>query len=340
MTDLPAFAEYLTVQGKSDSTVQGYLRDVADFLRTSRKQSGRDITKEDLYHWDGAITARKLAANSRRRYRVSVAAFLAWAARQYGIQNPAQDLRRIREIVKDPKVPHPDDLRDLLHALDETDPVQARDGAMIAFMAATGVRVSELIRCTCGDIKTRPVHNDPAKKLVWTVTVSSKPIGKERIINFGNPAASDDVATRHFGLWYIRKIRAIGSWTGAADYPLFSQAIDNRKRISRQTVADRILAAAKIANRPDLNWLHPHSFRHYYGTYNKINGMDMIELRNYMGHAQSTTTERYIHLGEKITAEAAIKYNPLRDVSAKPSLSAATSSDIVELIRHLVKLEA
>ena len=40
----------------------------------------------------------------------------------------------------------------------------------------------------------------------------------------------------------------------------------------------------------------PHSFRHTFGTYKAEKGVDVFQLRDWLGHKNLTTTQIYVHL--------------------------------------------
>ena len=54
----------------------------------------------------------------------------------------------------------------------------------------------------------------------------------------------------------------------------------------------------------------PHQFRHFYGTYATINGMHIMDLKELMGHANVTTTQRYIHTAHRIEGKI-LKHSPV-----------------------------
>jgi site-specific recombinase XerD len=47
--------------------------------------------------------------------------------------------------------------------------------------------------------------------------------------------------------------------------------------------------------------ISPHQFRHFYGTYSTINGMDIWTLKELMGHSSISTTQRYIHVADRVS---------------------------------------
>jgi integrase/recombinase XerC len=60
--------------------------------------------------------------------------------------------------------------------------------------------------------------------------------------------------------------------------------------------------------------VRPHRLRHTYGTELATAGMDLLVLRELMGHASPETTARYVHLSPQALAA---EYAAARAVSAR-----------------------
>lgn len=50
-----------------------------------------------------------------------------------------------------------------------------------------------------------------------------------------------------------------------------------------------------------------HTLRHFFGTYSYLNGVDIMTLRQLMGHALVETTMRYIHISNVISGDVLSK---------------------------------
>lgn len=165
-----------------------------------------------------------------------------------------------------------------------------RDLAIIAFMYETGCRVQELIDARFGDV----TFKKPS-----TVTLKGK--GKKtRVIPISSNAASImSQYSRHCGI--LRP-----------EQPLFSNRFG--KPLSRSGVAyilNKYFQLARQAN-PDIfiKSIHPHVLRHSKAMHLLENGVNLIYIRDFLGHTSVTTTEIYAkcnpELKRKYILEAAV----------------------------------
>lgn len=324
------FADSLRLKGKSDRTIAAYITDIERFVAEANVQLP-NITRDQLNLWDWSQSARKLAPNTRARYRVSIRVLCDYLAREFDVPSLAHEIGKLKPGQSDPRLPHPDDVQEILHncvKIETRDdgtayenPTHARDCAIFTLLASTGIRLAELQALDCGAIKKRRIEQNGKQILLWSLRIQGvKPRHRERDINFGRADDMQDPVSRHFGLWFLHRIERLGGYTIAARYPLFSVIGDDNHRIAYKSIQNILRQVARRAGRKDIaEWLHPHSLRHFYATYFKANGGDLMVIQRLLGHANITTTQRYVHLGEKVSATELLKSSPLRDVLAKPA---------------------
>lgn len=148
-----------------------------------------------------------------------------------------------------------------------------RDLAMIALMYESGCRVQELIDLKVGDITFRSPN---------TVNIMGKG-RKARVIPISSNAA-DIIKT------YLRSVR-----TCNITDPLFVNRYD--KPLSRAGVSyvlDKYgCMARKIKTELYPSKLHPHILRHSKAMHLLENGVNLIYIRDFLGHSSVTTTEIY-----------------------------------------------
>jgi len=334
----------LRFQDRADATVEKYLRTVNEMLAITQTHPLK-ITRETLYLWDGQLSNRKLDQNSKSNYRSAMRNFLKWLAKEYNVVDLSDDLPVIRQRVSDPLVLHPDDLTHILHNGSKPDstghenPIHLRDVAIVTLLAGTGIRLSECVALNFGSIARRRVTSGKDKQTMFSVRVETAKRGRVNIrtVNFGDPDDPADVVTRHFGLWFMDKIRQIGTYYEARNFPLFADATDPMKRLVPGTIEQRVTAVLKRSGRPDLiKHITPHSFRHFYATWRKAAGGDIFVLQRDLGHSQIMTTERYIHLAEKATGEQALKFSPLLNVKAKPLAADIPKDQFAQIVKILI----
>jgi integrase/recombinase XerD len=85
--------------------------------------------------------------------------------------------------------------------------------------------------------------------------------------------------------------------------------LNNRgKSITRVMVYTIVKKAAVLAN---INKnISPHTLRHSYATHLVENGADIQLVQHMMGHANITTTERYIHMSQRHLKDVITKFHP------------------------------
>ena len=78
---------------------------------------------------------------------------------------------------------------------------------------------------------------------------------------------------------------------------------DSRGSLDRHLIGRIVHRIGRAAGVPGV---HPHRLRHTYGTELAAAGIDLLALRQLMGHASPETTARYVHLSaEHLAAEYA-----------------------------------
>ena len=92
------------------------------------------------------------------------------------------------------------------------------------------------------------------------------------------------------------------------------------------------LIITKAAAKAGIKHLHAHLFRHYYGTYSVLNGVNLIALKSLMGHKTVQTTERYVHIADRINHS--YKHQPTAGIQLPKALEGAT-----RLHKEVVKRE-
>lgn len=330
MRDIAEFHDYLVTKGAAELTCRAYTADVAQFLQFADKPA-HAVTREDIFQWDLTLALRHMDIKTRSRKHASLKKFFGFLERSRNLPNPAEGIETLKRTKSDPLILHPDELQQILHAQDEHKAIQARDGALIAFLAATGVRREELHMLNCGDVRPRQIRDKREIRFVWQAQVKSvKPRGRMRIVNFGNLSAEHDVASRHFGAWFILRVTDLGGYSAAAKFPLFpatepvGKGIRRYKctsRLSTQAINNRVKYAVRRTGNKLLDFVSPHTLRHFYATQCVAAGMDIKTLSHYLGHTSIGSTEHYVHLVEKMLATQATRFNPLANVAAKPSLA-------------------
>ena len=307
------YLNYLSsTKGKSDLTIQGYALDIQIFFRFLKLRRGlvsadtafdsidvhdvdldliRSVRLEDAYAFlaycqrtrsnDTAARARKAVA-IKRFYR-----YLSLDQR-YLERNPLQELESPKIKRSLPKYLTLEQSLDLLQCVDGKN--RERDYCILALFLNCGLRVSELVSLNLTDIR----RDD-------TLRVVGKG-NKERTV-YLNPTCTSS----------IRRYLQVRPADGLEDRnALFISR--NRRRISVravQNVVDKFLKKAGL----DGQGYSAHKLRHTAATLMYQHGdVDVLLLKEILGHENLSTTEIYTHIVDSQLREA-MQQNPLANLS-------------------------
>jgi integrase/recombinase XerD len=187
-------------------------------------------------------------------------------------QDPIELLRSPQIVRKLPSLLSGDEVLRLLAAPDLTEPRGIRDAAMLHTMYAAGLRVSELVGLSLGDLHVEQGY----------LTAFGKG-RKRRIVPLGAPACA--ALTR-----YLDDVR--GRWASSTEKHVFVGA--HGHGLTRQQFWNLIRAygaAAGITKR-----LTPHMLRHSFATHLLEGGADLRVVQTMLGHADIGTTQIYTHV--------------------------------------------
>ncbi|MCB1061202.1 MAG: tyrosine-type recombinase/integrase [Calditrichaeota bacterium] len=315
---LTLFENHLRLEGRAPSTIKGYLRDTADFFRIIGLEDPEKLTLDHVQRWDDHI-AKKNKPATRARYRNSIRSFIGYGQTHGFIPDIGGGLKPIFVPQHMPKMPTREEWLMIMdaHKLDAPHPIEFRDCAVICFLGLVGARRSEVALVNMGDISLY-------KTSFQVILTSPKRNGQRRIVNFGDISKPRDIAAAYFGRYYTHRLQDLGGHRSqrALKAPLFSQSEDKTKRLFDESFNVIVSRAAKRATagvRP-LNFITPHTMRHFFATYCAVNGMRIEVIQKYMGHASVVTTERYIHLAEIATGDQARELGPSAGLKANNDL--------------------
>ncbi|MCX7444012.1 tyrosine recombinase XerC [Corynebacterium sp. P7003] len=283
---LEDFCEHLSlVENRSDATVRAYRSDLAPLLGTL--SGWGDLTQTRLRTWLADAHRAGLARATLARRTAAARSFSSWAARQgYLDTDVAARLATPKTSRHLPRVLDPGEAADVVGAADATsEPEQLRDAAMLEFLYATGVRISELCGVDVADV-------DLAAR---TARVTGKG-DKQRVLPFGSTAAEAVAA------WLDR---GRGHLAACAEEALFVGVRGGR--INPRQVRRIVHAAAAAAGAEGLT---PHGIRHSTATHLLDGGADIREVQELLGHSSLQTTQIYTHVSTARLGEAFRQAHP------------------------------
>lgn len=256
------------------STADQYRRALEDFAEWYRGTYGEDpepelLTDEEAREWRAfLIGVRKYAAST---VNVRLAALKGVA--QYA--GGHIDIKGMRKVSRPVEPLTARSLGRLIRAVEAhrwgSDWMPLRNVALVSVMARAGLRVGETVALDLEDIELNPRSG-------WLVVRQGKGL-KERHVPLSLQARKD--------------IRAyLDERPGQAKTPALF-ITKNWNRLDTRSVGYMIRGAARRAGIEQR--VTPHTLRHTFATRFLEKGGDLATLRDILGHANLSTTSRYVH---------------------------------------------
>ena len=283
---LQAFLDKLAVErGLSPNTIRAYARDLRDHLRFLHSQGIGDFDAVDESHlivYLGRLRRASAAPATVMRKLSAIRTFYRHLAREEAIPaDPTANLPSAQLRRRLPSVLSIEEVIRLLAQPDPTTPRGLRDRAMLELLYATGLRVSELVNLSRGDINLD-------LGLVRCLGKGSK----ERIVPVGRPAL--DAVQAYLD---SRRDAAPVLFPGNKGRPLTRVAF---WRITRRYARQAGIRAP----------ISPHTLRHSFATHMLEGGADLRAIQELLGHANIVTTQIYTHVSTDRLREVYRAYHP------------------------------
>lgn len=298
---LDFYLQHLRVErALSQNTVMAYGRDLGKLLAFAETADVTEVESIDLgvvSAWIREMSRAGLGPRSTARHLSSARGLCKFLMREGVLRaDPTELAARPRfgrklpralgegEMVTLIEAPPPDTLRGL------------RDRAMLSLMYAAGLRVSELVSLTLGDV-------DRARGIVSALGKGKK----RRLVPLG------EVALDHLAA-YLEAREADASLKAArqgAKSAKVSQLLFPSPRggkLTRQAfwkIVGRTARGAGIRGH-----VHPHQLRHSFATHLLSGGADLRSVQTLLGHANVATTEIYTHVSQDRVRQAYRKAHP------------------------------
>lgn len=272
------FVEYLTIErGLSTNTLESYERDLQHFRAYLQKRGSTlldDVREHHISSYLGYLHDEGRANSTISRNLASIRSFFHFLVREECIQNdPTLHVETPKIEKRLPRVLTPEEVERLLRAPDQTTIAGLRDAAMLELLYATGIRVSELVSLSCGDVHLssgflRCMGKGGKERII--------PIGEYAVqalstyLQVGRPAFlrdsdEDALFLNHHGTQMSRQ----GFWKILKKYAQEAQIIKD---------------------------ITPHTLRHSFATHLLERGADLRAVQEMLGHADISTTQIYTHV--------------------------------------------
>lgn len=274
----------------SENTAIAYQRDLkklASFFEKKGITEVECVTVTNLNSYILFLEKKGCAASSISRNIVSIRMFYEFLLKRGKVrENPAEHMKGPRVKRKFPEILTLEETDLLLNQPDKDNSKEIRDKAMLELLYATGIRVSELIALKKSDVNLQLGY------------ITCRDQQKERIVPFGLKAKTAL-------LYYIENARDEILKDIETDM-LFTNC--SGKAMSRQGFWKIIKYYGKKAGIK--KEITPHTLRHSFASHLVGNGADLQIVQEMLGHADISTTHRYVEMRNMQIQEVYAKIHP------------------------------
>lgn len=284
----------------SAHTIRNYASDIEQFrVHLLTVSKGKDVAVKAIDHltireWMASLHSDNKKKTSIARKLASLRTFFQFLIREGVLEkNPAKLVATPRIERKLPTHLSMEDAVRFIETPDLGTDLGRRDRAILEFLYATGMRVSELVNLDLKDIDFR-------EKLV-RVTGKRK---KQRVLPFA------DAALQAL-MYYLDEARPVFlnncPQTLRDDKAVFLNY--QGTRITPRSVGRMIDKYIKICS--DINkHISPHSLRHSFATHLLDSGADLRDIQELLGHARLSTTQIYTQVSMEKLIEVYDRAHP------------------------------
>lgn len=291
---LERFFSYLSVErGLSTNTLESYRRDLrkyADFLHRKKIFALEKATYREIISFLLKLRKEKLSTATVVRNLVAIRVFYKFLLME-GLmkEDPTVNLEspRFRWGMELPRSLSVEEMKKLVETPSSNSPLQIRDRAILEFLYASGMRVSELISLKTGDINVE--------------------IGYARCMGKGNRERVVPIGKKALEILkiYLEEARPTLAQKDLSPYLFLTR---RGEKFSRQGLWKLI---RKYALKAGLGGkVTPHTFRHTFATHLLEGGADLRIVQELLGHVSITTTQIYTHVNRTRLKRIHEKYHP------------------------------
>lgn len=295
-------------QGKSSRTIEAY----SSYLRRLVECLGRDdlltATEDELVYFCGPWLHKKgVMAGSRRPYIAAVREFYKWAQRTNRVRsNHAAGVGYPRAGRRLPSMISLFNAERLIWSPDLSTFAGLRDSALLGVLLGCGLRVSGLVSLNTSNLQH--VDHNGQIRMVLKVTEKGE---ADRIVPV--PRESEMMLRVYLEHPTLKSIdRALPGGDQVLFVSTGNRRISpdkyhgDRRRIAARSVRHIIADYGKRAGVPR-EQLHPHAFRHLFGTELAEAGVDLLVRQDLLGHTDPKHTKIYDKMAVRRKIEASDK---------------------------------
>ncbi|NPA55803.1 MAG: tyrosine-type recombinase/integrase [Epsilonproteobacteria bacterium] len=275
--ELEAFIEYLIViRGLSPKSIESYKADLMQFEDFLQKSVIR-ATSDDVIEFLSSIkkTDHDNILNQRtlNRKLSSINAFFKFAYKEDWVSDKLH-IPQLKPPKTLPKFLSNEEIERAVESIDTSNWLGLRDKALILFIYATGLRVSEAMNAKKEDIEDGWIRVRNAKR------------DKQRLVPIA-PIALKVLDE------YLQKRECV------SDYLFVNSRCKPLSRVSAFKITKKYLNVS------------PHVLRHSFATSLVLGGADLRVVQELLGHASLLTTQIYTHIQKDNLLQTVKKYHPM-----------------------------
>ena len=287
-----AFLDYLTVErGLAENTRAAYCTDLAQFIEFIQRRGIDQMNRVQRQHITDFLMDRRkhdVSARSLARQLSALRMFCRFLVREKLLaDDPTQSVDSPRLWRTIPNALTYDEVERLLAAPATRTRLGLRDKAMLEFMYATGLRVSEVAKISLSDVNFE----------AGFLRIVGKG-SKERIVPVGKQAAA---CIRR----YLQEARTSLARRGQRGEIFLST---RGGPLNRKTIWHLVKKYARAAG--ITKHIAPHTLRHSFATHLLENGGDLRVIQEMLGHTDISTTQIYTHVDQRRLKETHYRFHP------------------------------
>lgn len=307
---------YLPISaGVSENTIKAYsdtFRLLFQFAKEKHKLKPNKIDLEminkkfllDFSRW--IVKTRKCSDTTKNLRMSNIKAFFSYIQSEVpGLSLHAQTILQIPKTKEHRKIIEyisSEGMKLILQQPNTNTLIGKKHLTILSFMYATAARVQETIDVTISDFK---FNNSDSIKLVGKGN-------KARLV----PLEHDMIVLLQRYIEHEQNTRSIYS----QDDPLFLNP--SGKKFTRQGITYIIKKYSNMAQEQNPKMIpknvHPHTFRHSRAMALLQAGVELIYIRDFLGHYSVTTTEVYARANNEMTRKALLKVTPITNSTDIP----------------------
>ena len=286
------FLNHLSLErGLSANTIKSYevdLKRYCKLLKSIKISSWEKVGINNVTKFIHTLQNLGLSSTSISRNLSAIKSFHKFLLMEnYTQTNPAEPVESPKLWRKLPVVLDQHEMERILDQPAVTSFLGIRDKAILEFMYATGVRISELI-----NLKRSNLLFEVGFVRIWGKGE------KERVIPVGEVAIE----------WvrkYLGEVRSHLKSHNSGDIVFLNVRGGGLSRMGVWKIMKKYVVLAGIKKR-----VTPHTLRHSFATHLLEGGADLRAVQEMLGHADISTTQIYTHLDREYLKEVLKEYHP------------------------------